>query len=259
MIASRRPLVLCYHAISDSWPDSLSVSPAAFERQLRTLVGRGLRPATVDDVLAGGARLLHVTFDDAFRSVRNALPALEALGVPATVFACPGFADEGRPLDVPELLDEVRAYPGELATMTWNELRELAERGVSIGSHTVSHPHLCELSDADLRRELEESRARIEDEIRRPCRVFGYPYGEQDARTRAAARAAGYTAAFGLGRGSSPDDRFAQPRVGIVRADGIARMMLKISPLAGPIGKTVRAVNRRGGRGARRRSPARPG
>ena len=84
--------------------------------------------------LAALAAGCHVTFDDAYRSVANAIPILERLQVPATVFACPGYADEGRPLDVPELADEALAHPEELATMGWEELRGLVERGVEIGS-----------------------------------------------------------------------------------------------------------------------------
>ena len=115
------------------------------------------------EIVHGRGRLLHVTFDDAFRSIDAALPALERLGVPATVFACSDLADEGLPLDVPELAADVAAHPDELATHPWERLRELAGRGVEIGSHTCSHPHLPRLGDDELDRELQESRARLED------------------------------------------------------------------------------------------------
>lgn len=224
-----RPLVLCYHAISETWRDALAVAPAAFERQVRVLLDRGYRPATAADVTNANGKLLHVTFDDAFRSVASALPVLERLGVPATVFVCPGFADEGKALAVPELAMQVREHPEELATMPWRELRGLVERGVEVGSHTLTHPHLTELDDHELRSELRESRQRLEDELAVPCRFLAYPYGEEDERVRAAARASGYEAAFALPGRQAPVDVYAVPRVGIWQKDGPIRVTVKTS------------------------------
>jgi peptidoglycan/xylan/chitin deacetylase (PgdA/CDA1 family) len=229
-----RPLVLCYHALSDSWSHQLSVRPEAFEQLLRSLHRRGFRGVGAEAALEGADRGLHVTFDDAFRSVVNALGILEELRVPATVFACAAYADEGRPLDVPEVAAETQAYPEELSTMDWDELRSIVERGVEIGSHTVSHPHLPELSDAEIDIELADSRARLEDGLGRPCRFLAYPYGEHDARVRASAQRAGYRAAFALAGSAVSRDPFALPRVDIYRRDNALTTRLKTSVLRGP-------------------------
>lgn len=227
---SRRsgPLVLCYHAVSETWIHSLSVPPRLLAAQLRALL-RWYRPLSADDVLSGHRRGLHITFDDAFRSVANAVPILTQLGVPATVFACSDYAVDGRPLAVPELASEASARPAELATMTWDELRELTRSGFEIGSHTRSHPHLPNLDDASLRRELSESREQIEDELRTRCRVLAYPFGDQDERVRDAARRAGYTAAFALPGNFRRPDEFAIPRFGIWRRDRVLRTAAKIA------------------------------
>jgi peptidoglycan/xylan/chitin deacetylase (PgdA/CDA1 family) len=226
-----RPLVLCYHAVSDDWPHGLAVSLAALERQLRAALARGYRPGRAADVVDGRSRILHVTFDDAYRNVADAVPVLERLGVHATVFACTAFADRGgAPLAVPELEAEVARHPGELDTMTWDELRAVEERGVAVESHTVSHPHLTQLGDEELRRELVESKERIEAELGRPCRFVAYPYGHDDARVHEAARGARYDAAFALPGSEAPYDRYALPRVGVYRKDTRARFALKASP-----------------------------
>jgi peptidoglycan/xylan/chitin deacetylase (PgdA/CDA1 family) len=230
-----RQIVLCYHAISDGWTHPLSVPPALFERQIRTLLLRRFRPVSADDVLRRSGRSFHVTFDDAYRSVSAALPILDRLSVPATIFACAAYADEGAPLTVPELSHEATVAPLELATMTWDDLRALAKRGVEIGSHTLTHPHLPNLSDAELLRELRDSRLRLEDEIGVPCRLLSYPYGEQDTRVRQAARRAGYRAAFALSRNSPRRvDLFAFPRVDIYRQDSAITTTVKTSSFYRP-------------------------
>jgi len=207
------------------------VSPAALERQLRSLLRRGYAPGSAADVLAGRDRLVHVTFDDAYRSVADALPVLQRLGMPATVFACAGFADDGAPLRVPELAHVVDEAPDEFATLRWDELGELAELGIEIGSHTITHPHLPRLSDAALARELADSRQRIGDELGLRCRYLAYPYGDEDERIRAAARRAGYEAAFALPGRRRPLDPMRIPRVDFYWRDQALRARLKLSPL----------------------------
>jgi peptidoglycan/xylan/chitin deacetylase (PgdA/CDA1 family) len=241
-----RGLVLCYHALSEDWPHPLSSGLETFERQLRGLLRRGFRPAGAAELLRSDARLLHVTFDDAFRSVRRALPALERLRQPATVFACSGLAGDGRPLDVPELAAALRDHREALETLDWDALRDLAERGVEVGSHTVDHPHLPRLGGEELRRQLEESRSRIEAELGRPCRYLAYPFGDEDERVRRAAEAAGYEAAFALPGREHRIDRFALPRVGVYRGDSPVRWRLKTTAaLRRPAARLLRSAGRR--------------
>jgi peptidoglycan/xylan/chitin deacetylase (PgdA/CDA1 family) len=203
----RRSLVLCYHAVSPTWEHRLCIRPDLLLRQVRAL-----------------SRFWHVhaTFDDAFRSAATVFPDLERLGVSIQIFVCTKYALVGAPLAIPELAGD---DPNQLATTNWDELREHAARGIAIGSHTVSHPHLTTLSDDDLRRELTESKREIEDRLRRPCEELAYPYGEHDARVRAAARAAGYRRAYAL-RGSR-SDAYAAPRLDLYRRHTVPRAFIR--------------------------------
>jgi peptidoglycan/xylan/chitin deacetylase (PgdA/CDA1 family) len=190
---------------------------------------RRYAPGTAVDVVEGRPGVVHATFDDAYRSVEAALPILERLGVPATVFVCTGFADDGRPLRIAELRDDVDAAPQEFETLRWDELRELSERGVEIGSHTVDHAHLPRLGDDELERELQDSRAHIEDELGLRCRYLAYPFGEHDARVRRAAEQAGYDAAFAVDASRQDPDRWAVPRVDLYWRDTGLRARLRLS------------------------------
>lgn len=225
-----RPLVLCYHAVSDTWPHQLSVSPEALEGQLSLLLRNGYRPVDAAGAVTGAGKLLHVTFDDAFTSVGNALPVLERLGVPATVFACSGYADDPRPLGVPELADDLQTQAEELRTMSWDELRVLEKQGVAVESHTVSHPHLPSLSDEELAEQLGASKRRLEEELGRPCRFLAYPFGDCDDRVRSAVRAAGYEAAFGLPGDPTGRDPLDVFRVGVWNRDSARKVAFKARP-----------------------------
>jgi peptidoglycan/xylan/chitin deacetylase (PgdA/CDA1 family) len=236
----------------------LSIAPDEIVRQVEALVRRGFRGATPDEaVSAVDPRLLHVTFDDAYRSVERVLPALRRLEVPATIFVCTELAAAGgAPLAIAELAEERRRYPDELLTMDWPTLRRLAGAGVEIGSHTRTHAHLTRLDDEALERELVGSRQAIEAALGRPCRYVAYPFGEEDARVRAAAAAAGYDAAFGMpGR---PGDRMSVPRVGLYRRDSPLRVRLKTSRAAALLldVRAGRAAARRGSSDRRGRAAA---
>lgn len=174
-------------------------------------------------------RCVQVTFDDAFRNAATVFPALQRLGVPVQIFVCTGFARDGTPLTIPELETDDPTDLAELATMGWDELRDLAARGVEIGSHAVSHPHLPRLSDGELSRELCESKEEIEAELGRPCPELAYPYGEHDERVRAMARVAGYERAYALG--GPKGDPYAAPRLDLYRRHTPARALLMTTPL----------------------------
>jgi peptidoglycan/xylan/chitin deacetylase (PgdA/CDA1 family) len=168
-------------------------------------------------------RRLRATFDDAFRTAANVFPALERLGVPTQVFVCTAYARAGAPLAIPELEGD---DPEQLATMTWDELRAHAERGVTVSSHTVSHARLTRLSDDELRRELTDSKAELEDELGCSCSELAYPYGEHDDRVRRFARKAGYAAAFGLRERRA--DAYARRRVDLYRRHSPFRALLRL-------------------------------
>jgi peptidoglycan/xylan/chitin deacetylase (PgdA/CDA1 family) len=202
------PLVLCYHAVSPDWEHRLAIEPDLLLRQVRAL---------------SRFRQVQVTFDDAFRSAAAVFPDLERLGVPVQIFVCTRYALVGAPLTIPELAGD---DPEQLATMNWDELREQGARGIAIGSHAVSHPHLTTLSEDDLRRELNESKEEIEERLGRPCDDLAYPYGEHDQRVRAAARAAGYRRAYAL-RGSR-SDAYAAPRLDLYRRHTVPRTLLRL-------------------------------
>jgi len=229
------PLVLCYHAVSPTFPAPLSVTPEALERQLVLLLRRGYVGATFSGALEdpGGRGTLVVTFDDAYRSVLElGVPILEQLGVPGTVFAPTDHIGSDRPMVWPGI-DQWLGGPHEpeLVPMSWDELAGLRDRGWEIGSHTCSHPRLTQTDDALLEGELRRSKERCEEALGGECTSLAYPYGDHDARVVAATGAAGYRFAATLPTRLDAAGALEVPRVGVYHRDGMSRYRLKVSPI----------------------------
>jgi len=77
--------------------------------------------------------------------------------------------------------------------MCFSDLRELRARGHEIGSHSFSHPLLPQCTDAEIEREVVESKRRLEAEVGGAVTSFCYPNGDWDGRARDAVRQAGYS------------------------------------------------------------------
>lgn len=89
--------------------------------------------------------------------------------------------------------------PPEYQAASWAQIREMADAGIEIGSHTRTHPRLSLLSDEAVRVEIEGSKHDIEAQLSRPVTSFAYPHGRSsdfDERCRMAVRIAGYSSAM---------------------------------------------------------------
>jgi peptidoglycan/xylan/chitin deacetylase (PgdA/CDA1 family) len=235
-------LVLCYHALSAHWPAALSTTPERFREQLELLLARGYRPVTFEQAVAAGDRhTFAVTFDDAYRSVPAlARPIMDELGVPGTVFVPTDWAGKSEPMrwdGVYQWLDG--PHKDEMLCMGWDQLRELADAGWEIGSHTCSHPYLTAIKDDRLAAELRDSRLAVERELGRPCPSIAYPYGDVDERVIEAAAAAGYAFGASLPKKLSSRGPLDYPRVGVYHVDDLGRFKLKVSPVVRRVRKHV--------------------
>ena len=235
-------LVLCYHAVSPTWPAPLSVTPASLRKQLEGLVRRGYGSATFTDaVLTRRTRpTVCITFDDAYASVLGeALPLLEELGLRGTVFAPSSFIGAIGPMTWPGIDGWLNTpHHDELTPMSWGDLGLLQQHGWEIGSHTCTHPRLTQLGDEELDRELGASKQEIESRLGVECSSLAYPYGDCDHRVIEAAHRAGYRAAGALPTRFLATTELAWPRVGIYHADSPTMYALKTSRLVRSVRRT---------------------
>lgn len=85
--------------------------------------------------------------------------------------------------------------PAAYSPVTWDQVQEMESGGIEIGSHTITHPILPNTTDEQLDRELRGSRARLEEVLDHPVKLFCYPNGSFDQRVVSAAAQAGYECA----------------------------------------------------------------
>jgi peptidoglycan/xylan/chitin deacetylase (PgdA/CDA1 family) len=197
--------VLMYHYVDAEPPpaglyaDGLTVRTPDFTQEVEYLADHGYHTVTLADayLAMGGLRELPekpvaLTFDDGgLDNYVVAFPILMKYHLTATFFV-------------------ITSAVGRAGQMSWAQLREMAAAGMSIQSHTVSHPDLPSASDSRLRSECVDSREAIQQALGGPVYALAYPAGSYDERVIEAAKAAGYVMGISTskGRGLSPTAPF---------------------------------------------------
>ena len=177
--------ILTFHAI-DAGDSPIAFAPPLFAAWLRLVAEHGYRVLSLREVrgclVAGNgfpARALGVTFDDGYRSVfTEAYPRLRELGLPATLFLTVGETPraDGRERFPPRCGREM---------LNWDEVAVLAGAGWEIGAHGLGHADLSRIPLEQAKREVSESRRRIEERLGTRVTAFAYPYGRSSAAVRA--------------------------------------------------------------------------
>jgi peptidoglycan/xylan/chitin deacetylase (PgdA/CDA1 family) len=192
--------VLMYHYVDDEPPpagpyaDGLTVRTPDFIEEMEYLATNGYQAVTLADVylaMAGvkelSAKCVALTFDDGgLDNYEVAFPLLRQHGFTATFFV-------------------ITKTVGADGQMTWEQLREMAAAGMSIQSHSISHPDLTGVSDERLKKELVDSRSAIAEAVGEPGYVLSYPAGSHDERVVEATKAAGYVMAVATDNGVELD------------------------------------------------------
>lgn len=151
-----------------------------------------LRESQAQGVQDGGRYLL--TFDDGnFSDLEIVLPLLKQMDCTATFFI---------------VTDRI----GTPHHLSWPQVRELHGAGMTIGSHSVSHPDMRGLDEAGQSKELLASRLRIEDELGAAVTAFSFPFGKFNDGLVGLARETGYSVVCTSRHGVSDFPAFLLPR-----------------------------------------------
>lgn len=229
-------IILCYHVIHSPYDTEFSITRETFREQMQYLAATGYNVISLDELseyVAGRRKTLPenavvITVDDGYRSVYDEMfPVMKKHRFPFTIFVYPKFIGQG------------------LYALTWNQIREMADEGALIESHTLSHAFLTRarqrsLSETAYRRWLEDelvgSKKIIEKETGRDVRYLAYPYGDYNEDVARSTSAAGYEAGLtcDFGPVKPGTDPFRMKRVVIRKNTSFDefRRLLGTQPLA---------------------------
>jgi peptidoglycan/xylan/chitin deacetylase (PgdA/CDA1 family) len=214
---SPRLHTLTYHRFGEATRDPFCVSAREFDNQMSYLADRSMAVSLreVEEYLSGRRDLprdsVLVTIDDGFLSTYSAaLPVLKRYNIPAVAFISPGLINGHVPGGQAGTIPE--PYIG------WDEAARLAEGGVDLGSHSLSHRSVARIDNAQARDEIFRSRQMIEEHTGTTVTAFAYPYGTRadfNPFVAGLVREAGYRCAFTSQHGAitAHSDAFMLPRV----------------------------------------------
>ena len=234
-LAENSAVVLMYHRFGEGKYPSTNITIAQFEAHIRELKSGAYTvlpvPRIIEALRLGTPlpeRTVGLTIDDAYLSVyTEAWPRLKAAGLPFTLFVAT------QPLD--------RKHPNY---MTWDNLREMAEAGVTIGHQTASHLHMAKASAERNSRDIARADGRFRANLGMRPKLFAYPYGEAGLAVQKLVRGADFAAAFGQHSGAigGTDDFYYLPRFAMNEKYGdLARFRLVANTLALPVTDVVPA------------------
>lgn len=171
---------------------SLNVTPSASGTYSLTCGGSGgsltknapvtvtPAPVTPGEFTEG---MFSFSFDDSWESqYLNAIPVLDAAGYKATFYLTTSQIEQGFNL-----------------FMTPAQVIDIAARGHEIAGHTLTHPDLTTLSDAQVLTEIVDSRNYLRALTGKPVNGFAHPFGAVSAQTQLLLTQSGYTHARGVG------------------------------------------------------------
>lgn len=230
--------VLLYHKISKPRADSLVrgafTPPARFLKQMTYLKRQGFVFYTASELILYFAqrgefpsRAIALTFDDGWKdNYQNAFPILERLGIKATIFIIPSSIGK---------MSTGATAAGEQPHehLSQDEILRMARGGIEFGSHTMNHRLLNEISEPEVKSEIEDAKREIENLLQKACWTLAYPAGFFSDVVRQTAENAGHIAAFTTTYGPTDQvDLFALNRTEVLRRDRfLFQFSRKLAPL----------------------------
>lgn len=178
--------ILLYHHIADrKFQNSYYVSPKIFDEQMGWLKENGYHIISINNLYEAifykkelPEKPVVISFDDGVTDqFTNGLPILKKYGYTATFFIKLNNVGQGK------------------GGLTWDQIRELKDADMTIGSHSMNHDNMTIMSLNILNYEIKESKKILEENLGIRINYFSYPGGAYNKTTIKEVKSAGYLAA----------------------------------------------------------------
>lgn len=216
--------VLAYHAVGacalEHDPHQLYLPTQSFVEQMEFLA-RDRNVVTLEQLVRQPRRnKVAITFDDAYSVLlTEALPVLQRLGLPSTIFVPTAFIGGTNAWLEPTAAD--------FRIMDRAHLQEAMRLGASLESHGHAHIDMRQASFDEVKSDLDRAAAELEDIAGRRPSYLAYPFGYVGPEAERAVAACGLEAAFTIDAPHRGPLRFG--RVPVTRWDGNRTFRLKTS------------------------------
>ena len=199
--------VFVYHRFGENNYPSTNVKISQFKKHLEELTKNNYNVVSTEEIIDAlinnrdlPAKTVALTIDDAFTSIyKKAWPLLREKRLPFTIFVSTAPVNTNS-----------KNY------MNWEQIKELANNGVTIGHHTKNHFHLTNKKKEVVISEIEEASNDFLKNLGYTPNIFAYPYGEYSSEIKQITKNY-FKAAFGQQSGGlyNEIDIFELPRFSI--------------------------------------------
>lgn len=231
------PRILMYHMVRGPLKggrfNKMRVSRELFHRQVEWLANEGWTFCLFSEILRDSAptraKRVVLTFDDGYQdNLLNALPVLEKFKAKATLFPVihreAGYdwsTHKKTSHDGGELGNEPKLSDAEISVMLESGLIEL-------GGHTIHHPSLPRLGDAEAWSEIHGCKGALETTFAVNAPTFCYPFGHFGERETDLVRKSDFIGAVTTEQGIVGKDPFTLPRVKVSGTEGMFAFKLRM-------------------------------
>lgn len=237
-----------------------TVNPKYFEKQMKYLI-KNYNVVPLSQVFSKNKKKVVLTFDDGYKNnLKYAYPVLKKYNIPATLFITKKFIDKntfswwdrleysGKREDLGYLKheqpDEIEKEvfeltgskeadhkPSKYDFMSWKDIKKIKDV-FEIGNHTLTHPILTNISLKEAKKEILESKKKIEKKLGKKITSFAYPNGNYNENLMKIVEKSGckYAVTYSKGKNTLMK-RFCLHRRGINVKDDLAIFATKVAGL----------------------------
>ena len=206
---SKRIPILMYHSVESISRGmglrSLHVPKSLFRLQLFILYILGYKGMDMDRLLPylkgeKIGKVFGITFDDGYENnYLNALPILLKYKFTATCYVIANNIGGDNYWDI-----QKGFKPHKM--MSHTQIRNWINSGMTIGSHSLNHIKLADISESEMKKEIFESKLNLEKDFGVKINHFCYPYGSFNSTTEKIIKISGYKSAVTVTRGVETSD-----------------------------------------------------
>ena len=216
--------MLMYHRVNDYRNNEMSVPVQEFRRQVAWLKEQGFQNMRLAELesLAPDSKLIAprviFSFDDGYEdNYVEALPVIKEFGY-SSIFYIPYELIGKRDMFPRDIRESNRLEHNRI--MNWEQVKNMHRAGMEIGSHTLTHNDLTRMSDALAKKEIFESKTKIEEKIGDKITSFCYPGGSFNEKHVHWTQEAGYSSACTTVTGCyHGESMFKVPRIAVLASD----------------------------------------